>query len=187
MLHQGLQSVRAIREELKRLTSDAPLPANLVKAVEEQISPEYIRREKRSNLKTHLTIVTASAALITSFVPEPIDRFVTAPLLLVTVMLVVRLIKYSTPQAGIISQQNQFRVFEVLILLPSIASLAFALLLFAVWIRERSSEYSIGNLQVAAVVAAFSGVLFLAWILIRRKAKRTVPGYRLFPVGWLRT
>jgi hypothetical protein len=50
--------VRAIKEEISTLGATAEIPPDLLKEIEKEISPEYLLKEERENLKTYLTVFT---------------------------------------------------------------------------------------------------------------------------------
>ena len=65
--------------------------------IEEEISPEYILREKRSTIKNNLTIATTIAAIAPRIIPYPIGSFVSWISLIFAIVPLYNLIIFSLP------------------------------------------------------------------------------------------
>lgn len=90
---------------LQNLGEERELPREILRAVEEQIQPKYLRRERISNLKTLLTVTSAAAAAASTLVPPPFGRLLGIPFLFATVPMIVILLRLS------INRENFVRRF----------------------------------------------------------------------------
>ena len=93
IMHQHYESVMKLRSELHAIGAFPELPPELLRAIEQEIEPEFFIREKRSRLKTNLSIITAGAAIASASLPHPIDSFVSIALLLLAVPIVFLLLR----------------------------------------------------------------------------------------------
>lgn len=69
IMKQHYDSIINIKKELQLLSESPEIPPELMKSIENEISPEYILKERRSNLKTYLTIIASIAALLSTIMP----------------------------------------------------------------------------------------------------------------------
>lgn len=81
------------KNELNELKVESELPAELVESIENAIEPKYIRKEKVSNRKTALTIISALAAAGSTLLPYPFGRFVGGALILLTIPVIISIIR----------------------------------------------------------------------------------------------
>jgi hypothetical protein len=95
--HRELLSTQAA---LQDLGEKRELPREILRAVEEQIQPKYLRRERISNLKTLLTVTSAAAAATSTLVPPPFGRYLGIPFLLATVPMIVILLRLSVSRGN---------------------------------------------------------------------------------------
>ena len=90
-MSQNYNSVMQLKSEIALIGAPADLPKELLRAIEREIEPEYLARERRSRLKTNLSILTAGAAISSETLPHPVGRVLSGALLLVAVPIVIAL------------------------------------------------------------------------------------------------
>lgn len=100
LLTQHLDAVRRLNGELNALGVQADIPKGLLTTVENEINPEYLLREKRGSLKTYLTIVTAFASLASTLLPYPLNRWMSYPLLVMALPILIALAKATLPSGA---------------------------------------------------------------------------------------
>lgn len=100
LLHRTRNNVVLLKQELTEMGEFANIPRGLMRSIEAEISPEYLMREKRSTLKTYLTIVTTASAIASSLLNGTLRELVTFPLLILGILFLVRLLKLSLHQSA---------------------------------------------------------------------------------------
>lgn len=104
-----------LRKQLNEMPTESNIPLDLMKSIESEISPEYIINEKKSNLKTYLTIVTTGAAIFSALIQSPLERLITIPLLLIGLPILFQLLKLSIPQQH---DKRQKMIAQVRFIIP---------------------------------------------------------------------
>jgi len=92
-LQATLTSTLELRNQLSALGETPDIPRELLKAVEAEVLPEYVRNSQRETLKTYLIIVTSISALTSAVIPWELSLIIQIPLLVVGVSLLTRLFK----------------------------------------------------------------------------------------------
>jgi hypothetical protein len=90
-----LSSVRHLKVELGDIPGTQDIPRELLRAVEGEIQPQYLLRERLSRIKTYLTIVTSTAAIAGAVLPRPFDRVVAPAILALALPLIIQLVRLS--------------------------------------------------------------------------------------------
>lgn len=90
-MSQHFNLVKRLKGELAALGNPTEIPPDLLRAVEREIEPEYVLREKQSDRKTLLTVLTGASAVASAALPWEIGRFVSVALLLLSVPVLVSL------------------------------------------------------------------------------------------------
>ncbi len=70
------KNVRSVKDELAALGVSEEMPPDLMKEIEKEISPQYLLKEERENLKTYLTVFTTLSAIASAVLPWEISRVV---------------------------------------------------------------------------------------------------------------
>jgi hypothetical protein len=132
LLRSYLSSTKQLQAELASLGELRTVQPDLLRAIEAEISPEYLLRERRSTLKTQLTITTSAAAIISTLLPYPLDRFLSWPLLIAAVPVLILLVRASLPGATHARRRIIRKVAAWVLIVASLPALAFggALLFF---------------------------------------------------------
>lgn len=100
-LYRELQSAQGLKKELEALGQTADIPADLMKNVENEISPEYVKAAKRESLKTTLTIIMTASAVLGSVLPiYELRSLIQTPLLLFGGTILLLLVRESLPSRG---------------------------------------------------------------------------------------
>ena len=92
ILQQHYNSVLQLKTDLTAIGAPAEIPQDLLQAIEKEIEPEYLLRERQSELKTVLSALTAGAAIASATLPHPLDRYVSAALLLLAIPALIALL-----------------------------------------------------------------------------------------------
>jgi hypothetical protein len=87
------ESIVSLKTELGALGTNIDIPAELKSFIENEVSPEYIVRNRVEHYKTYLTISTTAAALVSALTPFPLNTIL-APIILaisgVVLLLLIR-------------------------------------------------------------------------------------------------
>lgn len=95
-LRQLYGSATEIGQKLSAMGESAEIPPEIRKFIEREISPEYMLREKRSNLKTYLSVIMAGAAILPAIIPGELG-WIGGWLLLLVGMIVAMILFASLP------------------------------------------------------------------------------------------
>lgn len=112
--------------ELKKQLNEIPatdIPPDLMKKIESEISPEYVINEQKSNLKTYLTILTTGTAVLSALIQSPIERFITIPLLILAIPILVQLLRLSIPRQY---DQRQKMIAQMKYIIPLLGGIFFS-------------------------------------------------------------
>lgn len=93
VLRDAHRDLLKTKRELEALSTKSDLPPELIKSIESAVEPKYIRKEKISNRKTLLTIISAMAAAGSTLLPYPFSRFVGGALILLSIPVIVSIIR----------------------------------------------------------------------------------------------
>jgi hypothetical protein len=162
-LKSFLDSTKNIKKELEKIGETPKIPNNLFDVIEKEISPEYLLREKRSNLKTDLMVCTAAAAISATLLPYPFSRMVSWTILLLGVPILYSLIK--TMPRNTVWKRKMIVASPILLFICS-AILFFGSVLFVIiWISESER---VGNILIYFAIAFFTFAIFWAEELLHR-------------------
>lgn len=89
------------KQELDALGLPKELPAHLLRAIESAIEPRYLRRERISNRKTLLTIISGSAAVASTLLPFPFGRYIGALLILLSVPIIMSIARLTLDRSAL--------------------------------------------------------------------------------------
>ena len=159
LLTQSHIAVSSISQELQKIDEQVTLPKELMAAITDQISPEYILRERRSSIKTQITILTTTAALGSSLLPYPIGQWVSWSALALAVPVLLRLVRASIKGDPEIRRRKFLVGVGLFLLLTSILSLFMGVIfifgcIYSNWPNDRT--FFIG----AAVVSFLMSIVF---------------------------
>jgi len=101
------KNVCATKDELSGLSESAEIPPDLLKEIEKEISPEYLLKGERENLKTYLTVFTTLAAITSAILPREMSRIVAGLFLIAGFGILIQLIRNIFASA---SRKNQVRI-----------------------------------------------------------------------------
>lgn len=127
-LNRTYNSVKNLNAELLHLGDTTNIPPDLLKTIANEISPEYLIRERQSNLKTYLTIITTAAAVLSALLPSYIRNFVNIPLFILTIPILARLLQLSIPQNPLERKKFRSRVKYIIMIIAGVILLGIALL-----------------------------------------------------------
>jgi hypothetical protein len=168
LLRSYLSSTKQLQAELASLGELRTVQPDLLRAIEAEISPEYLLRERRSSLKTQLTITTSAAAIISTLLPSPLDRFLSWPLLIAAIPVLILLVRASLPGATHARRRIIRKVAAWVLIVAALPSLAFGgmLLFFGATSAPDPDMLLLGVFGIICAVAlAASGV----WLSRRTK------------------
>jgi len=159
-----LDSTKIIQKNLNKIGESSQIPSEIFKAIENEISPEYIIREKRSNLKTILMMITTAAAISSTLLPYPLGRGISWFVLLLGVPVLISLIK-TMPR----NQISQIKIIQYSYLLFFIGSmlLIFIGIIFLIFWKTQNPDY-FNNIPlylaimsfILAIFSSMSGIFF---------------------------
>jgi hypothetical protein len=175
-LDEALQSLKKYYDEvittktkIDQLGQSSTIPDEILKAVQIEIQPRYIIRERIANLKTYITVLTSAAAAAFALLPHPTDRFVGGALFVVALPILLNLIRLSFTKG----QSNRKRVDLIFKLVISMLgavilflSSAFGFFL-GIEVHERTAD-KVSTIAFA-LLALGSAVYLLSFF---RKTKR---------------
>lgn len=92
ILAQQYESLERIGEELEALGETSEIPDELRRVIETEIRPDYLLQERRSSLKTTLSLITAGAAVASAVLPWPFGRWLSVGLLVLAVPVLLGII-----------------------------------------------------------------------------------------------
>nr|WAI02745.1 MAG: hypothetical protein OI719_00630 [Candidatus Methanoperedens sp.] len=161
LLKQHFESTKKIRDELAKIETSVEIPSDLLKSIEDEISPEYILKDKRSNLITQLTLVTTGSALTSAILPYPISRWISWTLLLFAIPILLRLIKLS------LSPERISQIIYVSLSGSGIVFLISSLFLYMIYLDENIQSTDL--LPVIIIIFFGISIVFFVGALLWRK------------------
>jgi len=158
------QDLLRTKKELDVLGSHRDLPKELVRAVESEIEPRYVRQQKLSNRKTWLTVISASAAAST-LLPYPFGRYFGVALILLTIPFIVSLLRHSVDPSTV---RRWFTVIILAALSVSLGVVAAVLSLIGyVQGQHGDFDYEIYYFVSFVFVMGCLGLAVASWITYR--------------------
>ncbi|MFZ2630353.1 MAG: hypothetical protein WA081_01805 [Desulfosalsimonadaceae bacterium] len=158
-MRKSHEETTRIKQELSQLNEQINLPDELLKAINDEISPEYILREKRSQAKTHLTILTTIAAFSSSLLPYPLDHFTSLVCIILAVPILYKLISYSLTGDKKKRKEKIFQLIGLISYCVSIITISF--FIFAAF-----AAFFTNFKEDRIMFSIFSGVSFGASIFL---------------------
>lgn len=175
LLISTYESIKKINSELKSKEKINDIPQEIKKAIENEINPTYLQKEKQSKLKNYITILTTLAAILAAAVPPPLNRIVSIPIFIILIPPLFKFAKSYIPKDR---ESRRAFIFKYLMRLPLsvglIAVMYFAILLvFHVNGFYRLFQYDIliFGIIISIIVSLVGGVLHF---ISRRKLKRLI-------------
>ena len=142
---------------MEKIGETPKIPNNLFDVIEKEISPEYLLREKRSNLKTDLMVCTAAAAISATLLPDPFSRMVSWIILLLGVPILYSLIK--TMPRNTVWKSKMIVASSILLFIGSAILFSGSVLFVIIWISESER---VGNIPIYFAIAFFTFAIFWA-------------------------
>jgi uncharacterized membrane protein len=132
-LNKYLEDVIFLKNDLENLGEDTDISNDLLKSIQNEIEPRYFLKEKISNYKTWLTIISTISGLAFAFLPYPISKFIGGIFLLSGLPIVLQILKLTIVKKSSDKQKTNLLIIYYLSLTGSIVSFclsAFALFTF---------------------------------------------------------
>lgn len=155
-----LYSTKNIQKELEKIDESSVLPNELLKAVENEISPEYLIREKRSNLKTLLTIITTAAAISSTILPY---RELSWFILLLGVPILISLTK-TMPRNKI----NKIKILYMFLFVMSALMILIGIFFILIWKYQSGIYFDVITLYVAIGNFMMATIVLISGIFIKQ-------------------
>jgi hypothetical protein len=176
LLAATLESTKRLQSELNHLAVPTGIPPDLLRAIEAEIRPEYVVREKRSSLQTALTILTATSAILSTLLPYPVNRAVAWPLLVAALPILFFLTKVSLPRHRSTRRRLYRRVGQWALAVVGVILMVSGFGLTVIGLTEFES------VDVAATLTGVGLMLFglVSWGLVfflRRRARNRDAGH----------
>lgn len=170
-LQDTLASTLLLKRELEALGESSQIPPDLLQAVEAEIRPEYVINAQRESLKTYLTIVMTTSAVLSAMLPYEIRVVLQFPLILIGIAILVRLIKLHIPRSWGPEHAVMWRNLAAFLALCWAAAIGFAVVLGSLW-RASPNDVKPSAIAAIIVILLLVAVLFGIWALRSwRKAK----------------
>lgn len=93
MVIHAHQDLLKTKKDLNELGQQRNIPKEILRAVETEIEPKYIRREKISTRKTILTVLSALAAACSTLLPYPVGRYFGVALIILSLPVIISLVR----------------------------------------------------------------------------------------------
>lgn len=168
-LSHAYQDLLRTKNELSGIGSEREIPQELRRAVQGELQPRYLQKERISSIKTALTLLSASAAASSTLLPYPAGRFIGGGLIVLSLPVIVYLVRLS------FSRRVIARWTPVVSAVAGSFITAFAGLILGVQAAEvrygNENPYLLGSLA-----AAITTIGLLAWAIARaRRIRGTTP------------
>ncbi|MGK7938790.1 MAG: hypothetical protein AB4062_01230 [Crocosphaera sp.] len=111
-LNEIYLSIQAIRNELESLGEPVTLPNELIKAIENEINPAYIRKRRSDEYRNYLTLITGGSTIASVLLPYPFSQWIIWIIMVpFGLPVILQLIKYSIPLDPSSRRRIIFRMF----------------------------------------------------------------------------
>lgn len=167
-------SITAIKQELNGLESESQIPEEVQSAIEKEINPEYLEKERRSNLKNYLTIITTTAAILSALLPYPYNKWISVPLSVIALPVVYQLFKSSWPKDSL--QRKILRLKVIAFFCSALGVIGIFLssfFFYFVIIDSYDSEFELALAVGSFGVSLISGLIGFTFYRKQAKAKET--------------
>jgi hypothetical protein len=176
-LMELFESVKRTQTDLREIGDQADIPPEIRKEIEAEIMPEFLLRDRRSSLKTYLTIITTAAAISSAILPYPFSTWISFVLLVLAVPVIALLVKYTLPVDRADRRKQILLGLSIVFFIGSLTSLFFGAILTSLIWQDKSSltrtgRQSIPVLFVVGFLCAMVGILALFKRRIRLSNKR---------------
>lgn len=174
-LMQTFHLIQHIQKELGHIEHAQNIPPEILKAIESEISPSYVLKETQSRLKTYLTVLTTLAAILSAVLIPPLDRWVSAVILIFAVPIVLRLVRTYLPVDSYARRSFVLKACVALLaILASSGLLVSSLVFLTISRRELSSvmEFVTIVLVASVVSAVFAFVLWRKFLRSKRAVRQ---------------
>lgn len=94
-LKKYYDDVTSIKLKLSNLGEDNIISEEILKSIQQEIEPRFVIKEKISNYKTYLTIVSTLAGIVFAIAPYPLGKYLGGTLLLIGFPIAIQLIRFS--------------------------------------------------------------------------------------------
>ena len=167
-LSENFRSLKKIENELNEVNLDETIPKEILAEIENEIAPSYLLKERRSNTKNYITIITTAVAIISALLPRPFDRWLTFPLLLIAVPFIYQLLKTYLPDDRNKRKYTYAKIFRIVFFAIGGFGLIISLALFIIWLFEPSEI----DLLSTQIILGISFLLSLLGFIYHMKFKK---------------
>jgi len=180
LLNQYFQTTKKIKKELNHLGSTANIPPELLKAIELEISPEYLQKEKQANLKTYLTIVTTAAAILSAVVPYEISRALSVALLIVALPILFLLFKSSLPLNRALRKRFIYNLYTMVLSVASLICGGFSAFILFIMLTQYRHDHALEVMAFMFTCLTFIGIFSATHLNKKRKMLYVTEGSEEF-------
>ena len=170
-LMENYTSMKKIEGELKELKIDESIPKEILNEIENEIAPQYLLRERRSNAKNYITVITTAVAIISALLPYPFDRYLTFPLLIIAVPFVYQLIKFYLPENKAKREYIFTNILMYIFFGIGAFGLSISIIQFIIWLIDTESM-EILFVGIVAGISVFIGLIGFIFYLKNKRLKR---------------
>lgn len=160
VLQGTLESTMEIRRSLDSLGGSSGLYPDLIRAVQNEITPDFVAETKRADLKTYLTVAAVVTAISAIIVPEPFSLVITTVFAVISGAILLQLSKHYVPNR--LSNDDVPMLYALATGFASGAFVSLALSWFAYgeWLRLNNYPYDQTDATTTFLVS-FNMALFL--------------------------
>lgn len=170
-LIETYSSIQKISAELKDIDYKKNIPKEILSLIENEINPEYIKKEKRSKSKTYLTLLTTLAAISSTIFPKFISLWITIPLFALAIPSLTILFKEYWPSDPVQRKMFLNKILATFFSFTSIIGLIFSSFFFYLYLDDFNSVDQ-AILNIIAILTFISFALALLFILKAKKDKK---------------
>lgn len=176
-LNQSHQAALETRRELETMGDHAEISVELLSAIESEIRPEYLIRERQAKLKTYLTITTTTAAILGSLFstlfPSIRIQYVSIPFLIPALIILALMVKESLPKNGFRLLIERAGKSQIIVFAIGIGFLVVGLVIL-IFLRELSWSWNVGREELIAgsVLTMLMGITYIILSVVKYRQKR---------------
>jgi hypothetical protein len=167
-LKKYFDDVISTKTKLSSLGETNTISAELLKNIQHEIEPRFIIKEKISNYKTYLTIVSTLAGVIFAIIPRPFNNYIGGTLLLIGLPIAFQLFRLSLIKKSKDKQSTNRKIIFWISVLGAGVSFFFTIFLWVIiltsyqWIDTGLVIFNI-FLSILTLI-----LFFISWKLYRR-------------------
>jgi hypothetical protein len=151
-----------IKKELKDFSIN-DFPEEISKAIEKEISPEYLLKEKKSRLKNYITIITTAVAILTTLLPHPFNRYIAIPLFLVLIPILFSFFSLHLPSDAMSRKIMTLRIIFFFFLAFGLVGVFFSIFLFSLSLHDLDSVNQTMFMIIAIISILCLMLSFFYW------------------------